>query len=759
MAPLPMNVTATGTCSPRANARSSGEACRRRTPLPARISGRSGPRPARAACRSPRRSAPGRRPRPRQWRSSSPTSVAAMSSGSSMWVGPGFSRRATRKALRTISGIVARSTRGFHFVIGSSIRTMSTYWCASLWTLSMAAWPVSATIGARSRNASAMPVTRLVAPGPRVAIATAAAAGQPAVDVGHEGRALLVAGGDVADPRVDRDSASRTSIVSSPGTEKTYSSPRPRGTRRGGAPHCGRDRGLGHRAECIGGARLDLPRTYPWGVVRARRAHEGIHGHDAVGRRDDRVEVDLEDVLASDDELAERDQEPSERVDLDAGPASESVQDRRAVKAVDGRRARSRSIGARATATSSRTSAGPRPAPPGRPARRPHHGAPPTMSSTPGGAIGWTRTPRNGSAGGAPRRELAAAARIHGVGQAQSHAADVRLVRKALGVELHGHRPAPECAPGGDGGVRVAGRAHRVTGTPAARASARLSRSDSGRGRAAASLERAAGSGSGSSPQAVRSAASRASHDGRGRVAAPACRRSHHARRAMAANASTAPRSIGIPPAASSVACIAASLAAREDDVHREQLRAVARWRRSAGGRRFGRVHLGRQSRNGESWTIASTSYAPDAASASNAARYAGSGRRHPRGRAGCRCSPSSAAGEDAPARAASGTGGRSSAGPRREVRDEGGLAGGHRHHARSGLGRTAAQAPAAAKSSAASISSSRSPHRTTPAASSAASVTRSSPARDRHCAPRPPPAPGRCARPSPRGSACRASA
>src|SRR4051794_10556344 len=54
-------------------------------------------------------------------------SVAAMSSGISMCVRPGFSSVATRDALRTISGMAAiRSTRVFHFVTGSNIRTMST---------------------------------------------------------------------------------------------------------------------------------------------------------------------------------------------------------------------------------------------------------------------------------------------------------------------------------------------------------------------------------------------------------------------------------------------------------------------------------------------------------------------------------------------------------------------------------------------------------------------------------------------------------
>ena len=102
------------------------------------------------------------------------TSMAATFSGSSMCAGPGFSRVATRNALLTISGIApTRSTRVFHLVTGSNILTMSTTWCASLWSFSDDAWPVIATIGARSRNASAMPVTRFVAPGPRVAIATA----------------------------------------------------------------------------------------------------------------------------------------------------------------------------------------------------------------------------------------------------------------------------------------------------------------------------------------------------------------------------------------------------------------------------------------------------------------------------------------------------------------------------------------------------------------------------------------------------------
>src|SRR5207248_5472300 len=43
----------------------------------------------------------------------------------------------------------------------------------TLWNFSDETWPVSATIGAWSRYASAMPVMRFVAPGPSVDIATA----------------------------------------------------------------------------------------------------------------------------------------------------------------------------------------------------------------------------------------------------------------------------------------------------------------------------------------------------------------------------------------------------------------------------------------------------------------------------------------------------------------------------------------------------------------------------------------------------------
>ena len=91
------------------------------------------------------------------------------SSGSSMCVGPGFCACATLNALRTTSGMIrGLVSRAFHFVTGLNIETTSMYWWDSLCMRSRSPWPVSATSGERSRNASATPVIRFVAPGPSV---------------------------------------------------------------------------------------------------------------------------------------------------------------------------------------------------------------------------------------------------------------------------------------------------------------------------------------------------------------------------------------------------------------------------------------------------------------------------------------------------------------------------------------------------------------------------------------------------------------
>ena len=86
-----------------------------------------------------------------------------------MWVGPGLGSCATLNALRTTSGITAGDiSRVFHFTTGLNIETMSMCWWDSLCMRSRSAWPVSATSGERSRNASATAVMRFVAPGPSV---------------------------------------------------------------------------------------------------------------------------------------------------------------------------------------------------------------------------------------------------------------------------------------------------------------------------------------------------------------------------------------------------------------------------------------------------------------------------------------------------------------------------------------------------------------------------------------------------------------
>ncbi len=65
-----------------------------------------------------------------------------------------------------------RFTRMECFVIGMVMPTMSASWNASVPIRVENTWPVIATIGIESMYASAIAVTRLVAPGPEVAIVT-----------------------------------------------------------------------------------------------------------------------------------------------------------------------------------------------------------------------------------------------------------------------------------------------------------------------------------------------------------------------------------------------------------------------------------------------------------------------------------------------------------------------------------------------------------------------------------------------------------
>ena len=75
----------------------------------------------------------------------------------------------------------------------------SVSWKASLPIAGRATWPVMATMGTESICAVAMPVTRLVAPGPEVAMHTPTLPVTLGVAVGGHGRALLVAREDMPD--------------------------------------------------------------------------------------------------------------------------------------------------------------------------------------------------------------------------------------------------------------------------------------------------------------------------------------------------------------------------------------------------------------------------------------------------------------------------------------------------------------------------------------------------------------------------------
>ncbi len=166
---MPMNVSATPIPVARANSRSAAAAPTRATPLPASTTGLIAPRITSVAFSSSCALGSGRRSVVRAGSGSASIEAAITSSGSSMWVGPGFCAWATLNALRTTSGMIAELvSRAFHFVTGLNIETMSMYWWDSLCIRSTSPWPVSATSGEWSRNASATPVIRLVAPGPSV---------------------------------------------------------------------------------------------------------------------------------------------------------------------------------------------------------------------------------------------------------------------------------------------------------------------------------------------------------------------------------------------------------------------------------------------------------------------------------------------------------------------------------------------------------------------------------------------------------------
>ena len=94
--------------------------------------------------------------------------------------GPGRPVVAMWNASAIAAGIRSvRVTSSLCLVMGSVTPVMSTSWNASVPISGLGTWPVMATIGTESMYASASAVTRLVAPGPLVAMQT------PGLPVAH----------------------------------------------------------------------------------------------------------------------------------------------------------------------------------------------------------------------------------------------------------------------------------------------------------------------------------------------------------------------------------------------------------------------------------------------------------------------------------------------------------------------------------------------------------------------------------------------
>ena len=118
----------------------------------------------------------------------------------SISTGPGLPERAMVKAWRSAPTMrSARSTRTDHLVIGRKICSCATSWLAPLCVVAVAPRPARMTIGSAPTKASAIPGTRLVAPGPAVTQQTPGSPGELRVARRHVGGDLLVPHQDVAD--------------------------------------------------------------------------------------------------------------------------------------------------------------------------------------------------------------------------------------------------------------------------------------------------------------------------------------------------------------------------------------------------------------------------------------------------------------------------------------------------------------------------------------------------------------------------------
>ena len=177
MAPLPSGVVATGASSSSATSRSSSHAPEDSTPPPATIAGRAASASTSTASRTAAGSGAMRRCGKRRAPGRSPAAVApsaaSTSSGQLTSVGPGRPLVASTKA-RAVSSETrsGRSRRTAHFVIGRNSARWSTSWMGFRPTIAVFTSFTIATTGIEDAHASASPVIRLVAPGPRMAAHT-----------------------------------------------------------------------------------------------------------------------------------------------------------------------------------------------------------------------------------------------------------------------------------------------------------------------------------------------------------------------------------------------------------------------------------------------------------------------------------------------------------------------------------------------------------------------------------------------------------
>ena len=223
-------------------------------------------------------------------------------------------------------------------------------------------------------------------------------------------------------------------------------------------------------------------------IVRSLQDDQGINGERAAGRRDDRVQIDLEDVRPLDPEPTEREEHRHERLPIDRRPAADAEQQARSAQLVEHGFGRCRVERGQPDGHVVED-LGQDPAEPdehGRPELRIAAQAEDELDARRRHRL--DQQPADGEPAAPARLEQRQGGAVDGIVAAQSERdpADVGLVDQPDGIELERHRPRRS-------GVRRPRRSgRRGPGSPRSRrcrrvaTKARLSRSDSGNEAAAA---------------------------------------------------------------------------------------------------------------------------------------------------------------------------------------------------------------------------------------------------------------------------------